>query len=274
MLVFPNSKINLGLYVTGKRPDGYHNIETVFFPVPLNDAVEILPLKEREGRKVYFTNTGIPVDCDEEKNLCLKAYNLLDRDFNLPAIELILHKAVPMGAGLGGGSSDGAFTLLLLNRTFRIGLSKEQLAHYASKLGSDCAFFIYNTPMLGTGRGELLSPVEVDLKSYHLILVKPHTFVSTAEAYKEVRFGRPALPLPLIVNKPVEEWKNYLKNSFEENVFQNHPNIGDIKDSLYSQGAVYASMSGSGSTVYGIFNEEINLKDLFPGCFYWMGKMG
>lgn len=271
MLAFPNSKINLGLYVTEKRPDGFHNIETIFFPVPLNDILEILPVKEADAEKVIFTNTGIEVDCSAEKNLCVKAYNLLDADFNLPPVEIILHKAVPMGAGLGGGSADGAFTFTLLNEMFDLQLSKDKLAMYAARIGSDCAFFIYNTPMLGTGRGEVLSEIEVPLTGYYLILVKPASSVGTAEAYRGVKLEKPEAPLADIIARPVDEWRTILKNNFELNIFPNHPEIEAIKSKLYEQGALYACMSGSGSTVFGIFRGAVNLKNLFPGCFYWEG---
>lgn len=268
MLAFPNSKINLGLYVTGKRSDGYHNIETIFFPIPLNDILEILPTNNSQ-EKVIFTNTGIEVDCSSEKNLCVKAYHMLDADFGLPPVEIILHKAVPMGAGLGGGSADGAFTLSLLNQTFNLGLTKDKLAVYASRLGSDCAFFIYNTPMLGTGRGEILTPIDVNLTGYHLVLVKPPTSVGTAEAYRGVKIEEPVMPLSQLIAQPIHKWKELLQNNFEANIFPNHPEIEQIKHKLYDYGAVYASMSGSGSTVFGIFEKEQGLKNIFPGCFYW-----
>ncbi len=274
MLVFPNSKINLGLYVTEKRADGFHNIETIFYPIPLNDIVEVITRKDNLPEKVLFTNTGITVDCSSDKNLCIKAYQLFDRDFTLPPVEIILHKSVPMGAGLGGGSADAAYTLVLLNRMFSLGLSQEQLASYASQLGSDCAFFIYNTPMLGTGRGEILKPVNVNLKGYSLVLVKPGIHVGTAEAYRNVKLSKPELPLTDIVSRPVNEWKILLKNNFEENILTNHPEIASIKERLYEEGAVYACMSGSGSTVYGIFNKTMDLKNNFPGCFYWEGEIG
>lgn len=274
MLAFTNSKINLGLYVTEKRPDGFHNLETVFFPVPLNDIVEILPLKANQTEKVRFANTGIQVDCDASKNLCIKAYQLLDSDFGLPSVEIILHKAVPMGAGLGGGSADGAFTLSLLNQMFNLNLTKEKLAAYASQLGSDCAFFIYNTPMIGTGRGEVLRPVEVRLQGYYLVLIKPNIHVATAEAYRGVKLEKPSMPLETIVAKPVKEWKSLLKNNFEENIFAVYPQIQSIKETLYNNGALYACMSGSGSSVFGIFEEEVFLKEMFPECFYWGGELG
>jgi 4-diphosphocytidyl-2-C-methyl-D-erythritol kinase len=273
MIAFPNSKINLGLYVTEKRPDGFHNLETIFYPVPLNDIVEILPAGKEIGGKVAFSNTGIAVDCNAEKNLCIKAYRLLDADFNMPPVEIILHKAVPMGAGLGGGSADGAFTLSLLNQMFELGLSLERLAEYASQLGSDCAFFIYNTPMLGTGRGEILSPISVNLKGYYLVLVKPLVSVGTTEAYRGVKLERPSMPLPEMITKPVSTWKTFMFNNFESNIFPNHPEIESIKTTLYQKGALYASMSGSGSSVYGIFSQPVNLTDDFPGCFYWGGGM-
>lgn len=269
MLVFPNSKINLGLYVTEKRPDGFHNIETIFYPILLKDIVEVISRKDNLPEKVLFTNTGISVDCSSDKNLCIKAYQLLDNDFTLPPVEMILHKAVPMGAGLGGGSADAAYTLVLLNRMFALGLSQEQLAGYASKLGSDCTFFIYNTPMLGTGRGEILEPVQVNLKGYSLVLVKPDIHVGTAEAYQGVKLEKSGLPLSDIINRPIVEWKALLKNNFEENIFRNHPAIAALKEKLYESGAVYACMSGSGSTVFGIFEKPAMLKETFAGCFYW-----
>ncbi len=271
MLVFPNSKINLGLYVTEKRTDGFHNLETIFFPIPLNDIVEVIALKDHLPGKVLFTNTGITVDCSADKNLCIKAYQLLDRDFSLPSVEIILHKAVPMGAGLGGGSADAAYTLVLLNMMFSLGLSQEQLASYASQLGSDCAFFIYNTPMLGTGRGEILEPVRVNLKGCSIVLVKPEIHVGTAEAYRGVKLAKPEQPLTEIISRPVSEWKTLMKNNFEENIFPNHPEIASLKEKLYSSGALYACMSGSGSTVFGIFEQPAMLKEQFNGCFYWEG---
>lgn len=274
MLIFPNSKINLGLYVTEKRPDGFHNIETIFYPIPLNDIVEVLQRKDTSGEKALFTNTGIAVDCSVDKNLCIKAYNLLDSDFTLPPVEIILHKAVPMGAGLGGGSADAAYTLVLLNKMFELGLNQEKLAGYAAMLGSDCAFFIYNTPMLGTGRGEILNPVNVNLKGYTLVLVKPPVHVGTAEAYRGVKIGKTELPLKEIIGRPVDEWKTLLKNNFEENIFRNHPEIAAIKEKLYHLGAMYASMSGSGSTVFGIFEKPAGLEEQFLDFFYWEGVMG
>jgi 4-diphosphocytidyl-2-C-methyl-D-erythritol kinase len=273
MLVFPNSKINLGLYVTEKRSDGFHNLETIFYPIPLNDIVEVIKRKDNLTEKVLFTNTGITVDCSADKNLCIKAYNLLDNDFALPPVEIILHKAVPMGAGLGGGSADAAFTLSLLNGMFGLGLDQEKLAGYASQLGSDCAFFIYNIPMLGTGRGEILEPVNISLKGYSLVLVKPDIHVGTAEAYRGVKLEKPELPLTEIISRPVYEWKTWLKNNFEENIFRNHPAIAAIKEKLYDSGALYACMSGSGSTVFGIFEKPAGLERQFQGCFYWEGVM-
>lgn len=273
MLAFPNSKINLGLYVTEKRSDGFHNIETVFFPIPLHDILETLPSEKNQSEKVEFESTGINIDCSAEKNLCVKAYYLLDADFNLPPVKIILHKVVPMGAGLGGGSADGAFTFTLLNDMFDLNLSKDVLANYAAKIGSDCPFFIYNQPMLGSGRGEILSPVELSLKGHSLVLVKPASSVGTAEAYKGVKLGFPEIPLLEMVKQPVSDWKNNLKNNFEITVFSNHPEIENIKKQLYERGAIYACMSGSGSTVFGIFRDPQHLKESFKDCFYWEGLL-
>lgn len=272
MLVFPNAKINLGLYVTSRRTDGYHNLETLFFPVPLKDALEILPDTEtKTPEKVSFYASGIPVDCNSDKNLCVKAYTMLDADFNLPPVKMYLHKIIPMGAGMGGGSADGAFTLTLLNKLFGLGISIEKLMEYASRIGSDCAFFIRNTPMLGTGRGEILSPVTVNLSGYTLVLVKPSIHVSTAEAYKGVLLEKPQKPLAELISNPIEDWKAAVFNNFERGIFRNHPEIASIKDKLYALGAKFSLMSGSGSTVFGLFDTPLNGKQHFPGCFYWEG---
>ena len=256
MLVFPNCKINLGLHILGKREDGFHNLETVFFPVALKDALELMPTTNNTT-EIEFTGTGLAVDGNMEDNLCVKAYHLLKKDFSkLPAVKVHLHKTIPMGGGLGGGSADAAFMLKLLNDKFKLNLSTAQLLNYALQLGSDCPFFIINKPSSATGRGEILEEIKIDLSAYKIILVNPGIHVNTKWAFSKLT---PALPLKSvkeIVRQPIETWKAELKNDFEEPVFIAHPQVKEIKESLYNQGAVYAAMSGSGSTVFGIFEHD------------------
>lgn len=258
MLVFPNCKINLGLRILNKREDGYHNIETVFYPVPVKDVLEIIPFTDLTS--INFSSSGLVIDGETENNLCIKAYQLLRTDFpQIPAVKMHLHKAIPMGAGLGGGSADAAFTLQLTNRQFNLNLSTTQLINYALQLGSDCAFFILNTPCAGTGRGEILEQIAVDLSGHQLILVNPGIHVNTGQAFAAMTLNPENRNLPSlkdIIKQPIFTWKDHLKNDFEEPVFKLYPAIKEIKESLYKMGAVYASMSGSGSTVYGIFEKQ------------------
>src|SRR5690606_18931413 len=251
MLLFPNAKINLGLRVTGKRKDGYHDIETCMFPIPLHDALEIIL-----ANKTSFTSSGISIPGNDKDNLILKAYQLLRKDFNdLPAIAIHLHKAIPVGAGLGGGSADAAFALTLMNNLFDLLLEDWFLEDYAAQLGSDCPFFIENTPKIATGRGEILSPIEIDLKGKWLLLVNPSLHIGTKEAYEGVVPKQPSDDLREILAE-TSVWKDRLKNDFEESIFQKYPLIQSIKELLYGQGAFYAAMSGSGSTVFGLFEQE------------------
>jgi 4-diphosphocytidyl-2-C-methyl-D-erythritol kinase len=251
MIVFPNAKINLGLNVVARRDDGYHDIETVFYPVPLCDALEILPAANGE---TVFTQFGIPVDGSAEDNLVMKAYRLLKTDFLLPAVDIYLRKQIPAGAGLGGGSSDAAFMLKLLNNFAELGLSDDKLEEYASRLGADCPVFIRNRPVFAEGTGNIFSQVDLSLSGYSLVLIKPDIHISTKEAYAAICPHKPDNSIRDIVKTPVAEWKNLLVNDFEEGVFAREPEIGKIKQELYDAGAVYASMSGSGSAVYGIFD--------------------
>jgi 4-diphosphocytidyl-2-C-methyl-D-erythritol kinase len=258
MLVFPDCKINLGLRILNKRADGYHNIETIFYPLPFNDALEIILSHKTDP--LIFSHSGLPVNGDSTDNLCVKAYWLLKKDFpELPCIQMHLHKCIPMGAGLGGGSADAAFTLQLLNKLFSLNLSVSQLIAYATHLGSDCAFFIINTPCMATGRGELLEPVTANLSGYILALVNPGIHVSTGEAFSAVPLHQASskqLSLIDIINQPVNTWQKFLVNDFEESVFKTYPLIKDIKEHLYKIGAVYAAMSGSGSSVFALFSKK------------------
>ncbi len=261
MIVFPNCKINLGLRITGKRADGYHNIETIFYPVPLHDSLEIIPAAVTEhNTSVIFSQSGILVGGYEKDNLCIKAYHLLKKDFpQLPVVKIHLHKAIPMGAGLGGGSADAAFTLQLLNDKFSLHLSTDQLFSYALMLGSDCPFFILNKPCFATGRGEIMEPTAVDLTGCHLVLINPGTHINTGWAFSQLNLANnkaAAASLRSITASPLASWKNELINEFEQQVFQQHPEIAVIKAGLYQHGALFASMSGSGSTVYGLFDKK------------------
>lgn len=255
-----NCKINLGLHIVSKRADGYHNIETIFYPIPLADEVIIEP-----SETLQLHEEGILVGEDMERNLVVKAYRLLQKDFNLPPVSITLTKHVPFGAGLGGGSSDASHTLLQLNDLFQLNLSKEQLAVYAAKLGADCAFFVYNTPMMAIGIGTEFSALDLSLKGYYLALVKPNVFVSTADAYRSVTPKEPTFSLQNLTSTPIAAWKNVLVNQFEESVFAQFPLIADVKQRLYNAGALYASMSGSGSSVFGIFKEKPTLPT-YPDC--------
>lgn len=265
MVSFPHCKINLGLNVLSRREDGYHNIVTCFYPLPLTDILEIIPAPELS---ISFSGDSIPGEGAE--NLCLRAYHLLRNEFNISPVKIHLHKIVPIGGGLGGGSSDAAYTLRLLNEIFELNLPKEGLHAYASTLGSDCAFFLQETPMLGTGKGERLQPIQLNLSGQYLVLIKPPIHVSTANAYEGV------IPNPakndlreVLENKPVNEWRGQLVNDFEYSVFKKFPVIDRIKEKLYEHGALYASMSGSGSSVYGIFREQVDLAKHFSEMFYW-----
>lgn len=268
MITFPNAKINLGLNIVEKRPDGYHNLETIFYPINLQDALEVTR-RENNDKEYTLHISGSPLEGEPEDNLVVKAYKLLKKDYpGLLPVDIHMYKHIPAGAGLGGGSSDAACMIKLLNDKFSLGLSTERMEEYAVKLGADCAFFIRNKPVFATGIGNLFEPVELSLKGYHIILIKPDIFVSTRDAFAEIKPVRPAVSLKEIVRQPMETWKNSMKNDFEDSVFKKFPEITAIKDELYDLGAVYAAMSGSGSSVYGIFKAPIeNVEDKFCGCF-------
>ena len=268
MICFPNAKINLGLNVVSKRPDGYHNIETIFYPIPVKDALEIV-----KADTFSFTQTGITIDAPIEKNLVVKALNLIKSRHDIPELEVHLLKTIPFGAGLGGGSADAAFMLKLLNDYCELHISEENLEELASSIGADCPFFIRNTPVFASGTGNIFKAVNLSLNGYYLCLVKPDVIVSTPEAYSLVTPAKPALSLKEIIHKPVEEWKNLMINDFEKSVFPKHPAIAEIKETLYKEGAIYASMSGSGSSVFGLFKEATDLKHLFTNCYVWEGEL-
>ena len=250
MLFFPNCKINLGLRILRRRADGYHDLETIFYPLPLFDVLESI----RENSEPQFTSYGLPIPGNPNDNLCLKAWRLLKKDFpGLPAAHFHLLKNIPIGAGLGGGSADGAWTLKALNTQFHLGLSQEQLLHYAAQLGSDCPFFILNTPCRGGGRGEQLTPVNLDLSPYTFALVDPGIHISTAQAFSLCTPAENALPLSTIIAQPIAHWRQNLVNDFETPVFQLHPELEKIKPALYAHGALYAALTGSGSSFFGIF---------------------
>ena len=251
MIFFPNAKINLGLNIIEKRPDGFHNIETLF--VPCSEYCDILEVLYAEKFSMHLY--GIALDGDPMDNLCVKAYRLLADIYDLPPVAIHLYKKIPVVAGLGGGSSDAAGTLILLNKMFSLELTDEVLAAHAASLGSDCPFFIYNRPIYATGRGEILSPVEILPDDYRIELVNPDIFISTKEAYAGVTPRKPEISISEIIKRPVEEWWGLLKNDFEESLFLKYPSLAAEKEALYARGAVYASMSGSGSALYGLFKK-------------------
>lgn len=277
MIVFPNCKINLGLNIIRKRSDGFHDLETVFYPIPVFDVLEIIPAGEprSEQAAISFATSGLPFEASHENNLCLKAFHLLRNDFpGLPAVQIHLHKTIPIGAGLGGGSADAAFTVKLLNDKFLLNLSADQLIHYALQLGSDCPFFIINKPCFATGRGEVAEPINIDLSRYKFILVNPGITIHTTNAFSQVTPALPDVSIKEIIQQPVTAWKENLKNDFEDSAFSQYPEIKKIKDELYAAGAVYASMSGSGSTVYGIFEKEKKAGLSFPSHYFVRESVG
>lgn len=260
MLVFPNAKINIGLDILKKRDDGFHDIETVFYPIPLKDALEVVIEKSNTS---YFEQTGLDVDSIKGDNLCEKALDLLGTRHQFSSLKMHLHKVIPMGAGLGGGSSDASFTLKAVNELCELKITNEQLKKFASQLGSDCAFFIENIPMLAKGRGELLKEIDLSLKGYYLVLVHPSIHISTPQAYGMIEPEIPEQSLYEKICQPIEDWRRYIKNDFEKPVFKQHPALAEIKDELYRCGAIYATMTGSGSALYGIFSEKVDLKPNF-----------
>ncbi len=259
MIAFPNAKINLGLNILRKREDGFHELETVFYPVNFCDAIELM-----ESPEFKFTTSGLAVSGNMDDNLCVKACRILQEKYPLPSFHIHLHKAIPMGAGLGGGSADAAFVLKLINEKFHLQISDVELEKFAATLGSDCAFFIRNKPALGTGRGEVLNPIELNLKGYKIVLVFPELHISTALAYSLIQPKTPSRSLRSIISSEIANWKEQLINDFEIPIFEKYPALMKIKNDLHEAGAIYAAMSGSGSTLFGIFPDEKEIK-LQPG---------
>jgi len=269
MLTYPNAKINLGLNVIERRSDGYHNIETVFYPIGLSDTLEVVP--SDSCTDYSFSSSGIELGGDPEENLIVKAYRLLRSEHQFPAVDISLIKQIPFGAGLGGGSSDAAFMLRTLNELFELKITNYRLEKYAAFLGADCPVFIKNKPVFASGIGNIFTPVKLSLKDYFLLLVKPDIHVSTPDAYSLVIPEKPNVSLIELIQKPITEWKETIKNDFEKSVFTKYPEIEAIKNTIYEMGAVYASMSGSGSSVYGIFENEPEDTSTFEGCFVAYG---
>ena len=275
MISFPNCKINLGLNIVEKRKDGFHNIESIFYPVQLCDILEMV---EMENVGTEFTSTGIPVPGGAKDNLCVRAYNLMKKPHDLGGIKIHLHKIIPIGAGLGGGSADAAFFLKMLNEKFGLWMPWDEVHAYANKLGSDCSFFISNKPSFVFGRGDEFENIDLGLSGYHVVLVYPNIHVDTSKAYSGIAPKKSSSNLREDIFLPVKEWKNKIKNDFEETIFIKHPEIKALKEKLYSFGAIYSSMSGSGSTVYGIFNpdshrDKTDFKKEFPSYFVWEGNL-
>lgn len=270
MITFPIAKINLGLNVVEKRPDGYHNLETVFYPVQLKDALEVQPMDELFPSSVDcdLKVTNIAIEGDEQRNLVVRAYHLLKQDFpQIPRVHAHLYKAIPTQAGMGGGSSDCAAMLLLLNRMFQLQLSQQQLINYAARLGADCPIFILNHPAYAEGIGERLQPIEVNLSGYYLAVVRPDIPVPTKEAFSLIKPQKPLKNCRTIVSQPIETWRDELINDFEQSVFALHPELREVKERLYRIGAVYAAMSGSGSALFGIFRSQPDLSGEFSGIY-------
>jgi 4-diphosphocytidyl-2-C-methyl-D-erythritol kinase len=266
MISFPNGKINIGLSVTEKRPDGFHNLETVMVPVKIHDVLEIIISPDN---LFSFTFSGIELPGDMKENLVFKAYELLKKSFQFPPVKIHLHKVIPTGAGLGGGSSDAAFTISMINKLFDLGLTTEKMKDYARQLGSDCPFFIEDKTVLATGRGDEFEPVDLNLTDQFLVVVKPDIHIGTPEAYSWIKPSKKEKSLKELIQSPMHHWRNLVINDFEAEVIKRYEEIKTIRDELYEMGAIYASMTGSGSAVYGIFRDAVDLKKKFPGCFVW-----
>lgn len=272
MIVFPIAKINIGLHITAKRSDGYHDIESVFYPVMLCDALELVVAKKQDG-KDHLTETGMKTGSDPDSNLVIKTAQKLRERYNYPYLDIHLHKAIPTGAGLGGGSSDSACLLRAINRVFHLDIHKEELKEISLEIGSDCPFFIDGVPAMATGRGEKLTPANHFLSGHYLTLLNPGVGINTKKAYQKCTPKKSDISLEQMITRPVTDWKGLIKNDFEEFAFRQHPVIGDIKENLYKAGALFSLMSGSGSSVYGIFREKPDLPDMLTRYVIFEGWM-
>lgn len=271
MIIYPNAKINIGLNVTEKRPDGFHNIETLFYPVNICDIIEF---EEKKNGKTILETSGGHLDIDPSENIIIKAYDKLKARYNIPELHFYLHKIIPSGAGLGGGSSDASAVLTALNKHFELGITHTELSNIALELGSDCPFFLTNKPMIGTGKGELLSPTPLTLLGYEIIIIKPNIFISTKEAYENIKPKKSDFNLSKLYKQDINNWGDLIRNDFEDNLPNKFNEIRDIIKTLYSRGAKLAMMSGSGSSVFGIFDKLPN-NNLFSDkdYFIWKGKL-
>ncbi len=273
MITFPHAKINIGLQVTERRPDGYHNLDTVFYPIPIHDALEVI-VAEGADYDCRLHISGITIEGDTDTNLVVRAYRLLSADYPLPSVDIYLHKHIPTGAGLGGGSADAGYMLRLLNEMFELGIPTERLEAYATQLGADCPFFITGKPVYATGIGNEFHPIDLNLSGLHLVVVKPDVFVSTKEAYSMVKPEKPEVTLDKKITRPITEWRDTISNDFEKGIFSLHPELADIKEKLYALGAKYAAMSGSGAALFGLFEAPLDdVEQHFPGCFCEQQKL-
>lgn len=270
MINFPNAKINLGLYITEKRKDGFHNLESIFLPIPIIDLLEIIPSPDGEFR--LFTS-GLIIDENSENNICVKAYRLIKTKYDIPEVHIYLHKIIPTGAGLGGGSSDAVSTLKMLNQLFELNISVNDLLNMASVLGSDCSFFVANQAAFVMGKGDNLQQVELPEMPDYLVVVQPQIHIPSGWAFSKIIPKVAGINLSQIKDIPISQWKDLINNEFEKPMFALYPEIQNIKNNLYKNSAVYASMSGSGSAVYGFFDKLPKIESLFSGMFYWEGKL-
>jgi len=273
MICFPNAKINIGLRVTGKRPDGYHNIESILYPIGLTDILEVSEQEKVSGKGISLDATGIKIYTPLKENLVFRTAELLRKEYSIPPLSIHLHKLIPIGSGLGGGSSDTAFLLRLLNKKFNIGITEEKLFSIASGLGSDCPFFLNNTSAFISGRGEEIQQMHLNLNRLYLVVVYPDIHIDTSFAYSQITPSKPGLSLQKLIKYPINQWKENIINDFEKPVFSKYPNIRKIKEKLYRMGAIYSSLTGSGSAVYGLFDKETETDGQFGHYLVWQEQL-